>query len=430
MSQLSSIAADVHRDSDTDLRQTDSSGNRAHRTMSSPTDSGEVPALVLGSSLTAVGVVRSLGRAGLPVYSLCDPNELVTMSRWYRPAPQTGRHVPPVELAAYLESLSIQKAVLIPSSDNWVKATAELPAALKDRFPASVPCPRVIQTLTDKWCFAEMLQSLGVARPKTILLRSLDEMSDLPDSQYDGMFLKPLNSQKFALRHNVKAFRLESKKQALGIMAGEGKSGAGFPILLQEYIPGLADKYFLVDGFADRHHRIRALIARRRLRMYPPTFGNSTFSETIPLGQVQEAVDTVERLCSALKYRGIFDAEFKYDDRDGRYKMVEINARPWWFVEFATRCGVDLCRMAYDDALDLDVKPVTTYPAGRRCFYLHNDLAAHHAADPGVGGLLRWFRSVKGADEILYCWDDPIPGAFSTFTALKSYLGRLLSAKN
>lgn len=429
MNHLNSVAADIYHDSDIDLRQTDSSGVRAYSTMSTPMESGDVPVLVLGSSLTAVGVVRSLGRTGLLVYSLSDPNVLVTKSRWYRPAPQTARHVPPEGLAVYLESLSIPRAVLIPSSDDWAKATCELPAALRNRFPASVPSPQVMQTLTDKWCFAEMLQGLGVARPKTILLRSLDEMSALSDSQYDGMFLKPLSSQEFALRHSVKAFRLEGKKHALGIMAGEEKSG-GFPILLQEYIPGLADKYFLVDGFSDRHHRIRALIARRRLRMYPPAFGNSTFSETIPLGQVQEAVDTVGRLCSALRYRGIFDAEFKYDDRDGRYKIVEINARPWWFVEFATRCGVDLCRMAYDDALGLDVKQVTTYPAGRRCFYLHSDLAAHHAADPGVGGLLRWFRSVKGADEILYCWDDPKPGIFSTFTALKNHLSRLLSWKN
>jgi D-aspartate ligase len=427
MRHLNSATAEVHRDSDIDVRETD---RRKKRTMSSPAGSGEVPVFVLGSSLTAVGVVRSLGRTGLPVYSLCNPHELVTKSRWYRPAPQTGRPVPPEELAAYLESLSIQKAVLIPSSDDWARAAAELPESLRGRFPASVPDPQVMQILTDKWCFAEMLQSLGVAGPKTILLRSLDEMSNLPDAQYEGMFLKPTNSQEFALRHNVKAFRLESKKHALAIMAGEGKSGAGFPILLQEYIPGPADKYFLVDGFADRHHRIRALIARRRLRMYPPRFGNSTFSETIPLGQVQEAVDTVERLCSALKYRGIFDAEFKYDDRDGRYKMVEINARPWWFVEFATRCGMDLCRMAYDDALDLEVKQVTTYRVGQRCFYLHSDLAAQHAADPGVGGLLRWFRSVKGADEILYCWDDPKPGVFSTLAALKSYFGRLLSPKN
>jgi len=47
----------------------------------------------------------------------------------------------------------------------------------------------------------------------------------------------------------------------------------------------------------------------------------------------------------------VFSAEFKFDERDGLFKILEVNARPWWYVDFAARCGVDVCRMAYRDAL-------------------------------------------------------------------------------
>jgi predicted ATP-grasp superfamily ATP-dependent carboligase len=313
-------------------------------------------------------------------------------------------------LPDYLANLSLPGAVLIPDSDDWTEAIARLPERLKDRFPSSTPSLLAVETMIDKWQFAELLARVDVPRPKTMLLTSEDQMSALPETCYENMFLKPLNSQEFWQRHRVKALRLRGRQHALDLMAELQRHGRReFPILLQEYVPGPATKYYLVDGFVDRHGRTRALIARRRIRMYPPGFGSSSFSETIPIDDVQHAVETLEQLWAEVGFRGIFDAEFKYDDRDGQFKILEVNARPWWYVEFATRCGVDLCRMAYDDALRRPVEPVTTYPTGRRCMHLLFDLVAHHGSAPGLRGFVQWVRSLKNAEDILYCWDDPKP---------------------
>jgi len=197
----------------------------------------------------------------------------------------------------------------------------------------------------------------------------------------------------------------------------------GFPILLQEYVPGPADQYFLIDGFIDRNGRTCGLIARRRHRMYPALFGNSTLSETIPLSEVPSAVDTLERIWAAIQYRGIFDAEFKYDQRDRQFKIVEINARPWWFVEFADRCGMKLCSMAYRDALDLPVAPITTYRTDRRCAYLLYDFAGHRAMEPGFLGAWRWARSLRGSEEIVFCGDDLRPGLRLSAAMLRKFMG-------
>src|SRR5579864_1786811 len=178
------------------------------------------PVLVLGSGLTGIGVVRSLGRAGHEVYSICGPHEPPTQSRWCRPILKTwSPHVSPAELATYLSQLPLPHAVLIACSDDWTRAVAELPETLRDRFPSSIASTSVINTLIDKWCFAEMLQQLDVPRPKTLLVRSLEDMAALPDSSYENMFLKPLNSQEFSLRNGLKAFRPAGKNEALEFMA-------------------------------------------------------------------------------------------------------------------------------------------------------------------------------------------------------------------
>src|SRR4029078_5788276 len=97
------------------------------------------PYLFYGVGLTALGVLRSLGRLGLPTYSVCDAGNLATKSRWYRPAPELQERIPAQsELAVYLEGLPFQTAVLIPCSDHCTRAIAELPSHLRDRYPASI----------------------------------------------------------------------------------------------------------------------------------------------------------------------------------------------------------------------------------------------------------------------------------------------------
>ncbi len=295
---------------------------------------------------------------------------------------------------------------------------------MKDRFPASISSAAIIAAMTDKWKFAEVLQRVGVPHPTTNLLHSLDQMTALPEESYKSAFLKPLNSQEFSKRHGAKAFLIKGKADALRIMRTALEGGFdGFPILLQEYVPGPPTNHYFVDGFVDRERRISALFARQRLRMFPPLLGNSTLMETIPVEQVRGAIDTLERMWSAVPYRGIFSAEFKYDPRDGDFKILEVNARPWWFVEFATRCGVDVCKMSWRDALDLPIEPVTEYPIGRRCVYLHNDFTAFRS-DPASGSLWSWVRSWQGADATVFAWDDPLPATVTTFASLIRNLRR------
>jgi len=301
-----------------------------------------------------------------------------------------------------------------------------LPSHFRDRYRASVASAETIDIMTDKWRFAEMLDRESVPRPKTIALHCYEELSALPESSFENMFLKPLDSQKFSSLTGTKAFQLESRRHALAIMAEMAHDGEdGFPILLQEYIPGAASAYFLVDGFVDRHGQSLGLIARRRHRMYPTPFGNSTFSETIALDRVKGAIGTLERIWSATNYCGVFDAEFKYDERDGQFKIVEINPRPWWFVEFATRCGVNLCQMSYLHALDLPVERIGGYPAGRCCSYMLYDFAAHRSLEPGLRGAIRWLGSLKGCDEIVYCWDDRGPARSLAMRTAKKQCARL-----
>ena len=194
-------------------------------------------------------------------------------------------------------------------------------------------------------------------------------------------------------------------------------------MLLQEYIPGPPTAHVFLDGYVDRTGVMRGCLARRRLRMYPPEFGNSTMSATMPLREAEPALESLSRLLAGLGYTGLFDAEFKYDERDGLFKVLEVNARPWWQLEIAAASGLDLCMMAYRDALGLPLAAGAGLP----------DRA--HLGPPGarparlVGGQAHRQRPASppraffgGANAIL-SRDDPMPVTDELGRHLRDALG-------
>ena len=384
---------------------------------------GSVPVLAFGCELTLIGVTRILGRDKIPLYVVCDGTDFVRSSRWYSEPPVNVHNLRPDKLTLFLRSLPLKRAVLMPCTDDWLRAVSSLPDALARRFPASIASPAVIQTMVDKWQFAQLLEQTGTPHPETLLISSRHHLESLSEKCFNRKILKPLSSIDFARKHKVKGYLVTKSAEARRISAD-----IDFPVMLQDFIPGPPSANVFVEGFVDRNGRTCARLARQRLRMYPPNLGNSTLSKTVRLTEITEAVNALDHLLSSAPYRGIFSAEFKYDSRDSHFKMLEINARPWWYVEFAARCGMDLCRLAYLDALDLPVTPIHDYQVGRRCVLLSNDFHAYLGARRGDALSLRsWVRSWSGADGALLAWDDLRPAITCTVSSVKSALNKRIS---
>lgn len=378
------------------------------------------PVLILGGGLTALGVLRLLGRRGVAAFVWPPAADFVRHSRWYQAAPAAPSSDGGID--ALLERVTLERAVLMPASDAWSVAIALRAPASRQRFPASIPAVEAQRALVDKRAFATLLATLGVAHPTTIPVAAAADLALVPEDVVSRGFLKPHDSQSFFARYGVKAWRVTSREEAAERLAQVAADG--HPVLLQEYVPGPASEHYFVDGFADRESRVRGAFARRRLRMYPPDFGNSSCMVSIPLADVSEGVDAMERLVTHLRYRGIFSAEFKRDARDGRLKLLEVNARPWWYIEFAGRCGVDVVRMAYDDALERRVQPAAGYALGRELVFPSYDYhAVRHEGRTGPVHLAAWaWRAVRAAQPV-WCADDPGPA----LAALGDRLGRRLA---
>jgi predicted ATP-grasp superfamily ATP-dependent carboligase len=385
-----------------------------------------MPVLVLGGGLTALGTARSLGPLGIPVFATCGTRDLAAYSRWVQ---MLGGGLPEFssveQLIEYLLKAPVERMVLMPCSDTWTEVVASLPPAMAARFPSFVSPLAVLQRLTDKEKFACLVREHGIPHPKTLFVDDVSDLSGLYDSPGTQFFLKARKSQQFIARTGVKAYMVSSLNEMRRRVAE--LSAAGLGVVLQEYVPGPPSNHFFVDGFADRTGAIRARFARQRLRMDPPCFGNSTYLRSVALAEVPDIVATVDRLITTSGLRGIFSVEVKRDERTEVAKVLEVNARPWWYVHYATACGVNVCEMTYRAALREPLPAFDgSYLVGRTCVFVRPDYrACRELRQAGQLSLATCIKQWLAGEHMIASSSDPLPAVHRFIDQTKVTLRRL-----
>ena len=124
-------------------------------------------------------------------------------------------------------------------------------------------------------------------------------------------------------------------------------------VILQEYIPPEHAEDWIVHLYRGTGGEPLVLFTGVKVRSWPPEAGMTACAYTVSNPQLA-ALAT--RLCERVGYCGIADLDFRYDRRDGRYKLVDFNPRIGaQFRLFENAAGVDVVRALH---LDLTGRPV------------------------------------------------------------------------
>jgi D-aspartate ligase len=365
-------------------------------------------ALVLGSNLNALTIARSLGRQGVPVWVATSPNiKLASYSRYtHRTLPlPNGENEAQV---GYLLDLAARHRldgwVLFPTSDESAALLSKFHVALSSRYRVSTPTWDILQWAYDKRLTYRLAAQEKVDHPVTIYPAS---ESDLDACAFPAI-LKPAAHVAVNRFTEDKAWPVANREELLARYREARELIPPELILIQERIPGGGESQFSYAALCRDGKPIASLTARRT-RQYPIDFGySSSFVETL---DVPEIVAPSRRLLAAIRYTGLVEIEYKFDARNGRYKLLDINPRLWTWSPLGGRAGTDFPYLLWRMMMNREVAEQTGRN-GVRWMRLSTDFpAAVHAMLRGrlsLGAYLRSFRSpIQFA---LMAADDALPG--------------------
>jgi D-aspartate ligase len=388
---------------------TNISSNQLNTAYSSLPRTQRIGAVVVGGCFQGLGIVRSLGKHGVPVCVIDDEASIGRFSRYATYAVSVANlrdeHQTTSIVLDVCRQLGIEGWVLYPTRDETVAAFSRHRTHLQEWCRVPTPDWSTIQWAWDKRNTYRLAQKLDIPVPKTWYPNDVDELknidADLP------LVIKPAIKEHFIYATKAKAWRVNNRQELEKRFLQAVKLIGPGETMLQELIPGDGHQQFSYCAFFKEGHAVGSMVAQR-WRQHPSEFGRaSTFVETVDRPQLEAFSESFLR---AIDYYGLVEMEYKLDPRDGQYKLLDVNARTWGYHTLGLGAGVDFPYLLFADQLGTPTTSCRTQ-TGVKWVRLATDLPTGILEMlKGRQGCRAYFQSLKGFQvESVFSREDPLP---------------------
>lgn len=377
-------------------------------------------AIIIEGHVQGLSNTRSLGEAGIPVF-VVDKNDCLAhyskyCLKFFRcPDYLTG------EFADFLIEIAkknnITGWVLIPSNDHAVFTISKHRNKLEKYYKIITPALNIIENIYDKTRLFRIAENERIPCPLTYNIKKIEDSDQFRISF--PVIIKGRFGLSYYKEFGKKAFFANDEASLKKYLKAIKKNFELENAIIQEFIP--SDKTNRTISFTSfcKDGEIKTFWMGAKLREHPLRFGTATFAESV---YVKECYLNSINLLRALNYTGVCEIEYLKDPRDGKYKLIEINARTWLWVGLAKECGIDYAKYIYEYLNDILIGFPAEYKLNTKWInYFTDTIFSIKAIVTGKLRISEYLKSLKGEKiAAVFQKDDIMPGIM--FLALMPYI--------
>ena len=357
------------------------------------------PAVVIGLGYGGLNAARSLARLGVRVHGV------------HRNAST------PASTSRVLESLQVQDFAAQPAEKtvDWLcelgealgrpvcvamdDAEAAFLARHRERLEPALRYPfvssEVVDSLVDKGRLHELCREHGTPTPRTLEATSVENGRAFGREVAYPLVVKG----RATFGHDpIASVTIVRDEQELDDLVHRSLEQRGAPVL-QELLPWSRFADWIFHGYFDARSRCTFGMTAVKLLQHPRQGGRTVVAACVQNHKLSAIATDLFR---GIGYRGIVDCDFRYDQREGTYKLLDANPRVGAnFRTSVDTSGTDVVRALY---LDQTGRPVPTgMPLSRRRWLLETDF-------PSTWGYVRegdltprqWLGTLRHVEEVAW----------------------------
>ena len=243
--------------------------------------------------------------------------------------------------------------VLVSCGDNYTGLMARARAALEPYYKFACPTPELVAELDTKEFFYKACERHGLAYPRTFGCTSENYKAvELPFPF--PCIIKASNSVAYwncKFPHKKKVFVAYSKEEFDAITAAIYSSSYQDNLVLQEYIPGDDNCMQVLNCYSGLDHKVKLMALGRPLLEEQTPEGIGNYAAIVNVRD-DELMEKMKAFLEDVGWEGFSNFDMKYDARDGKYKLFEMNPRQGRSSFFVTASGYNLAKWLVEDVVE------------------------------------------------------------------------------
>lgn len=250
-----------------------------------------------------------------------------------------------------------EKLILISCGDWYTELIVNNKEALEPYFIMPYISRELKESLENKEAFYQICEQYQLDYPKTYIVSKQNKDTVTFDFPYP-VAVKASNSIEYVkaeFKGKKKGYKAENEKELKEILDAIYSSSYEDNMIIQEFVPGDDTNMWVLNSYSDQNGNVKMMcLGHSILEDYSPS-GIGNYKTIISSGNGQ-IYQKMKNFLEKIHYIGFSNFDMKYDERDGKYKLFEINIRQGRSSFFTTAAGCNLARYIVEDYITHNLK--------------------------------------------------------------------------